>query len=718
MSATDCEPRPVEARPAPRRASRPTLAQRLEESAPAVHDVAAIKAGLSLLAGLSGALVMPWIVAVTWSAAALCIELWGWYASRPMPQGQARTPSQRVNLGAAYLGLNIWWLTLGALFWASGSVEAQAAGAALLMVIGALAVLLFYNVPAVLLAAGAAPAIGALIVLASADGRDPRQMALVWISLTLGGFFCMGRALDTPSMQEQQRRVNESLQNYETLAQNVTDVIARTTLDGVYEYVSPAALAVLGYEPDELIGTSRWDISDPDFDPEVLLAAFNRMFADPSRPEVFTTRLRHKEGHWLWMQSSARLIFEDGVPVATIDASRDVTAQVAAAAALQEAKAEAESATRAKADFLANVSHEIRTPLNGVLGALHLLEREAISPEGRELMRLAVDSGRMLAQLVNDVLDFSKIEAGQLDLSPEPMHVGEALEAVTGLLEGQARAKGLDLRCEIAGDDFWIDADPVRVRQAMFNLIGNAVKFTPAGHVAARLSVETHGTDRRRIRLEVEDTGIGITAEAQKHLFERFHQAEADTSRRFGGAGLGLSISRVLAKMMGGDIAFTSTAGRGSTFCFEFEAPAAQPLQVNDSEDELLRDVRILLVEDNSTNRLVARTMLGRLGAIVDEAEDGVAGLVAARTGEFDLILMDIQMPHMGGVEASRAIRALKGPAAQTPIIALTANAMVHQRAEYIAAGMNGMVAKPISAAALLTEIARLLAEEPDQIAV
>jgi CheY-like chemotaxis protein len=216
----------------------------------------------------------------------------------------------------------------------------------------------------------------------------------------------------------------------------------------------------------------------------------------------------------------------------------------------------------------------------------------------------------------------------------------------------------------------------------------------------------------------VEDTGIGLTAEAQAQLFERFHQAESDTARRFGGAGLGLSITRALARMMGGDVTVASVVGEGSTFTFAFEAPAARAAAPPEVEDGLLAGVHILLVEDNATNRLVARTMLGRLGATVEEAEDGVAGLAAARSGRFDLILMDIQMPHMGGVEAARAIRGLKGPAGRTPIIALTANAMTHQRAEYAAAGMTGMVAKPISAPALLTEIVRLISEEPEQVAV
>jgi CheY-like chemotaxis protein len=219
---------------------------------------------------------------------------------------------------------------------------------------------------------------------------------------------------------------------------------------------------------------------------------------------------------------------------------------------------------------------------------------------------------------------------------------------------------------------------------------------------------------RRYVRLEVEDTGIGMNAEAQSHLFERFRQAEGDTVRRFGGTGLGLSITQALVGMMGGEITFSSVEGQGSMFQMVFDAPAAEAVGATPVEDGLLEGVNILLVEDNPTNRLMARTLLVRLGANVEEAEDGLLGFDAARTGAHDLILMDVQMPHMDGVEATRAIRALRGPVAQVPIIGLTANVMVHQRAEYLAAGMNGVVAKPISPATLLSEIARVVSAEDE----
>jgi two-component system, sensor histidine kinase len=694
----------------------PSLALRLDEAAAAVHTLAWVRVTSSLVGVLIAGMIVPWTTSVAWLVGGLMVEAWCWFATRARSRGEAIGPTVRANFVLAYVILNLWWLLFGALLWSADTLQGQASGAVVFLVVGSLFVLMFYNTPLVFLAAGTAPAAGALTLIALADGRDWRQLLPIWLALGLSMSFIARRALDTPSAQESRRRLNDSLNDYRILADNVTDIIARMNLEGVNQYVSPACLAVLGYRPEELVGTSRHAMVDPR-DVPTIVAAFRRMMADPTRSEVLTNRVRHKDGHWLWLQSSAKLVCENGIPVGLIDVSRDVTERVAADLALHEAKAEAEAASRAKADFLANVSHEIRTPMNAVLGALHLLEREPISPEGRELMRQANDCGRMLSQLLNDVLDFSKIEAGQLDLAPEAMDVGEALKTVTALLDGQAHAKGVELRCEITGDDLWIEADPVRLRQAMFNLVGNAVKFTAKGHVIIRLGIQPGAAGWRHVRLEVEDTGIGMTPEVQDHLFERFRQAESDTARRFGGTGLGLSITQALTRMMGGGISFASTEGVGSTFRLAFRAPAAKAAVVETVEGGMLDGVSILLVEDNPTNRLVARTLLTRLGARVGEAEDGVAGLEAARRGAHDLILMDVQMPHMDGIEATRAIRGLRGLASQVPIIGLTANIMAHQQAEYTAAGMNGVVGKPISPAILLTEIARVMAQAETRLA-
>jgi PAS domain S-box-containing protein len=691
----------------PRARSRET---QLDDVAVAVHDVTAARVAVTLLAALIGVLILPSPVCAAWAAAAMALEAWCWFASRPRPPGRAIDGRVRANFVASYAAITLWRLLLAALWWQAGTTEGHAAAAAMLMAVGVLMILLFHNTPIVFLAAGMAPAMAALAVVGPAGALDGRQMLPVWLMLGLSAIFGLARAVASPSVQQSQRRINESLRNFEILAENVTDVITRSDINGRLQYISPGCLAMLGYRPEELIGTVQRALHHPDNE-EVVTAAINLLLADPAQSVVVAVRVRHKNGSWVWVQSNAKLVCEDGVPVGVIEVSRDVTKQMVAEAALVEAKAEAESANRAKAEFLANVSHEIRTPMNGVLGALHLMDREPISPEGRELIRHAKDCGRMLSQLLNDVLDFSKIEAGQLEMAPEPMQAGEALGAVITLVGGQARAKGVELTCEIEGGDLWIEADPVRVRQAMFNLLGNAVKFTARGRITARLAVAASGGGRRRVALEVEDTGIGMSAEAQSHLFERFRQAEGNTARRFGGTGLGLSITQALTRMMGGEITFSSVEGEGSTFRMAFEAPAAAAAGAAPAEAGVLDGVRILLAEDNPTNRLVARTMLTRLGAGVDEAEDGLAALEAARLGAYDLILMDVQMPHMDGVEATRAIRALAGPAARVPIIALTANVMVHQRAEYIAAGMNGVVAKPISPGAMLSEIAQVIAQ-------
>jgi len=413
---------------------------------------------------------------------------------------------------------------------------------------------------------------------------------------------------------------------------------------------------------------------------------------------------------WNWMRTDWRGVRAGaGELFDVIGISQDVTE-------LLVARDAAVAATAAKSQFLANMSHEIRTPMNGVLGVLHLLKHETLSADGRRLLAEALGCGAMLSELLNDIIDFSKVEAGKLELSSEALDPSALLRSVADLLEPQAEAKGLAIRVEAPpAGEAWTAADPVRLRQALFNLIGNAVKFTLAGQVTARLSVAPV-EEGLRLRFEIEDTGVGIPLDAQASLFERFSQADGSTTRRFGGAGLGLSITRRLAQLMGGDIGFSSTPDQGSTFWLELLAPVAQApaAAADDDEDDalMLDGLEVLLVEDNAVNRLIATRMLEALGARVATAEDGQAGIVAAARG-YDLIFMDIQMPIMDGVEATRAIRALPGPAGAAPIVAMTANALAHQTAAYAEAGMNGSVAKPLSPAALVRAVVAAL---PDRV--
>jgi signal transduction histidine kinase len=425
--------------------------------------------------------------------------------------------------------------------------------------------------------------------------------------------------------------------------------------------------------------------------------------------EPVNVRLERPDGaRWV------RIYFEAerdaaGKPVRGVGLMIDVDEAVRQEMAVEDAREAAEAATRAKSDFLASVSHEIRTPMNGIVGVLNLLRQEPLSDAGRQLLAEALGCADMLAVLINDVLDFSKIEAGKLELSPAETDCAAVTDGVVALLRPQAQAKGLALDATIAPDVSWAMVDPVRLRQCLFNVIGNAVKFTSAGAVVVRVS----SVGSTRLRFEVEDTGIGIPESARERLFDRFEQVDGGAARRFGGTGLGLAISRQLVRMMGGDLDFESRESQGSTFWFEIEAPPTEaPRDAAEfaGDDAPLAGLRVLVVDDNRVNRIVAVKSLEALGAEADAAESGPAALAAVQTAPFDLVLMDINMPSMDGLEATRRIRRLGGAPAAIPILALTADVMRRQYDAYLAAGMNGVVPKPFSPGQLVAEVMRLAA--------
>ncbi|HXQ12741.1 MAG TPA: ATP-binding protein [Caulobacteraceae bacterium] len=430
-------------------------------------------------------------------------------------------------------------------------------------------------------------------------------------------------------------------------------------------------------------------------------------------PYRIVHRMMRENGPHYWVEMACEAIKDErGRIVSVVGATRNIDEEKRAELALAKARDDAEAANRAKSLFLATMSHEIRTPLNGVLGMTQAMAMDDLSPVQRERLGVVHASGEALLAILNDVLDLAKIEAGKLDLEEIDFDIEEIVRGAHQAFTAQANAKGLEFSLDVKGSQGLYRGDPTRLRQILYNLVSNALKFTDEGEirVTARWASET-------LTVAVADTGVGIPADRLPLLFGRFAQADASTTRRFGGTGLGLAICRELALMMGGLIQVESAPGVGSIFTLSLplervgdaRAPSL-PAAPEETETPAL-SLRVLAAEDNTVNQLVLKTLLHQLGIEPVVVANGAEAVAAWKAQHWDVILMDVQMPKMDGPTATRAIREAEAAEGRprTPIIALTANVMAHQLADYFAAGMDGHIAKPIEAARLFEALEAVL---------
>ncbi|SFI61954.1 response regulator [Celeribacter neptunius] len=514
------------------------------------------------------------------------------------------------------------------------------------------------------------------------------------------------QVIDKLARQEKNLAAHQmELQRLSAVAQHASDSIVLTDNEARIIWVNHAFTKMTGYTLEEAVGKIPGDLLNG---PQTSMETNEEINAHrdngaPYRGEICNV---NKAGEEIWVD--IRLVpvkDENGAVTMTIGIERDITEKKQHELELARAKIAAETADRAKSDFLANMSHEIRTPMNGIIGMADLLAEGDLDDEEQQCVETIQSSSKALLKIINDILDLSRLEAGKLTVEDSDFNLRHCVDAVLRVLRPVAMEKALSLKIDYAANlPETVRADDGRLRQILLNLLGNAVKFTEEGKVSLR--VWHADGDPYHLFFEVTDTGIGLNEAQAKHIFDRFSQADAAITRSYGGTGLGLTISSLLAEQMGGSISLASEPGKGSQFTLDIHVrPAeARPAPQGDSPEEVdtaaIHGMRVLIAEDNRTNRLLIRKYLSGLSVEIIEAENGLRAVDLFREHRPDLILMDMSMPEMDGLQAARTIRALPRP--QVPIVALTANAYASDREACLAAGMDDFLAKPVNKEALL----------------
>ncbi|MDO9245152.1 MAG: PAS domain S-box protein [Phenylobacterium sp.] len=516
-------------------------------------------------------------------------------------------------------------------------------------------------------------------------------------------------------VEEEQKKSDQSLRDQQfytrSLIESNIDALMTTDPAGIITDVNKQMEALTGSTRDELIGAPFKDCFT---DPDRAEAGIKRVLAQKSVTDYELTA-RARDGKQTVVSYNATTFYDRNRTLKGVfAAARDVTERKRVEVELQQAKAIAESASRTKSDFLASMSHEIRTPMNAIMGIADLLAKTPLTPEQDKYVQIFRRSGDNLLNLINDILDLSKVEASQLDLEQTGFSLSDHLEKVIEMVAPRAQEKGLTLVCEIApnvANDLM--GDPTRLRQVLLNLLGNAIKFTQEGEVSLKVEPDLDPAVPTALRFTVTDSGIGIADSKLARVFERFTQADSSTTRRFGGSGLGLTISKRLVELMGGRIWVSSRVDVGSVFAFalplEVWASANRPVSmpVGAGPAAPLAPLQILMAEDSPDNCTIALAYLDDTPYRVDVAETGIIACEMFKAGRYDLVLMDRQMPAMDGLTATRTIRAWEkaNERPPTPIIALTASALKGDRETCLAAGCTAYLTKPIKQDVLLAAI-------------